>query len=99
MLYVYKDIQRVITRWITARSLPCRNPVDGWDHIPRDKRWAADLHFPWHHDTRIHFKRRVNGACHAHYPGVWMDYSPEIEQLAPEEWWLEDEFAFGIAYF
>ena len=26
-------------------------------------------------------------------------YTPEIEQLAPEKWWLEDGFPFVIAYF
>ena len=29
----------------------------------------------------------------------WIDTPPPKFNIAPEKWWLEDEFPFGIAYF
>ena len=28
-----------------------------------------------------------------------VEYTPPKFNIAPEKWWLEDEFPFGIAYF
>ena len=31
--------------------------------------------------------------------GGWKKNTPQKFNIAPEKWWLEDEFPFGIAYF